>query len=166
MPVDGDHARTAAASRITLTTRSCVSAGMPAHIGRARFSADGLLGLGQRACLPAEVAQRRLQVERRDVVRGVADPGRRERLAEAVALGRADDVHVVDVAGLVGRQLAELAEPELLVARGGLAARGVPAVDLAEEEAQHGGLQLVEARVVADRLEVLLVARAVEAQHA
>ena len=73
---------------------------------------------------------------------------------------------MVDVAGLVGGQLAELAEAELLVARGRLAARGVPAVDLAEEEAQHGGLQLVEPRVVADRLEVLLVARAVEAQHA
>jgi len=36
--VDADHARTAAASRIVATTRSCVSAGMPAHIGRARFS--------------------------------------------------------------------------------------------------------------------------------
>ena len=34
-----DQARTAAASRMTATTRSCVSAGMPAHIGRARFSA-------------------------------------------------------------------------------------------------------------------------------
>ena len=36
---------------------------------------------------------------------------------------------------------------------------------MAEEEAQRGGLELVEARVVADRLEALLVARAVEAQQ-
>jgi len=33
------HARTAAASRITATTFSCTSAGIPAHIGSARFSA-------------------------------------------------------------------------------------------------------------------------------
>src|SRR6185437_16863372 len=61
--------------------------------------------------------------------------------------------------------LAELAESELLVAGGRLAACRVPAADLAEEEAQHGGLQLVEPRVVADRLEVLLVTRAVEAKQ-
>ena len=71
---------------------------------------------------------------------------------------------MVDVARLVGRELAQLAEPELLVARSRLAARAVPAVDLAEEEAQHRRLELVQARVVADRLEILLLARAVEAQ--
>ncbi len=38
------------------------------------------------------------------------------------ALGRAADEEVVDVAGLVLRQLDELAEAELCVARGGLAA--------------------------------------------
>src|SRR5438874_878640 len=37
VPVD-PQARTAAASRITDTTRSCASAGSPAHIGSARFS--------------------------------------------------------------------------------------------------------------------------------
>src|SRR5262249_22880559 len=39
MSRDQVQARTAAASRMTLTTRSCVSAGIPAHIGSARFSA-------------------------------------------------------------------------------------------------------------------------------
>ena len=53
MAIDRDHARTAAASRITLTTRSCVSAGMPAHIGRARFSADAFSVSGSEpACQP------------------------------------------------------------------------------------------------------------------
>ena len=72
---------------------------------------------------------------------------------------------MVDVAGLVGRELAELSEPELLVARRCLPPGAVPAVELVEEEPQHGGLELVEARVVADRLELLLLARAVEAQE-
>ena len=34
-----------------------------------------------------------------------------------------------------------------------------------QEDPQRGGLDLVEARVVADEVEVLLVARAVEAEH-
>src|SRR5207302_6907836 len=59
----------------------------------------------------------------------------------------------------------ELTQTELLVAGGGLTAGAVPAVQLAEEQPQHRSLELVEARVVADRLEVLLLARAVKAQE-
>ena len=72
---------------------------------------------------------------------------------------------MVDVAGLVLRQLAGLAEPELRVAGGGLAPRGVPAVELGRKSAKRRRLELVEARVVADELELLLVARAVEAEQ-
>ena len=70
------------------------------------------------------------------------------------------------MAGLVRRQLAELAEPELLVARRGLAAEARPLVQLPQEDPQGSSLQLVEAGVVADELEVDLVAGAVEAQQA
>ena len=86
--------------------------------------------------------------------------------SDAVALGAAHDVHVVDGARIVLGDVDELAETELLVARRRLAPGRVPAVQLAEEDAEHGGLELVEARVVADQLERLLVARAVEAEQA
>src|SRR2546423_12417303 len=69
------------------------------------------------------------------------------------------------MARLVLRQLAGGAEPELGVARRGLASRRDPAVELGEEDAQDRGLELVEARVVAEQLEVDLVPRAVEAEH-
>jgi hypothetical protein len=65
---------------------------------------------------------------------------------------------VVDVAGLVFGNLDELAEPEVAVARRGLPAVARPAVEMAEEDAQEGGLELVEPGVVADELEVGLVA--------
>src|SRR5215204_3445454 len=45
------------------------------------------LRLRERAGFPAEEAQRRLEVERRGVVDGRSDPGLRQRLADAVALG-------------------------------------------------------------------------------
>src|SRR5207237_9474077 len=104
--------------------------------------------------------------ERRDVVGRAADPGVVERRADAVALGRADDVQVVDVPAVVGRELDELAEPELSVALRGLPPQPVPLRDLREEQAERRRLELVEARVVADELEVALVARAVEAEQA
>src|SRR5439155_5232861 len=63
------------------------------------------------------------------------------------------------------RQLAELAEPQLRVARRGLAPKLRPRTEPAEEDAEHGGLQLVQARVVANELKVHLVARAVETKH-
>ena len=59
-------------------------------------------------------------------------------------------------AGLVGAQ-GLLGSTVPHTRRGCLAALTVPLVELREEEAQHGGLQLVEARVVADELERLLV---------
>src|SRR5207237_2611354 len=93
------------------------------------------------------------------------DAGCPKRISEPCPLGRADDVHVVDVAGFVLRQFAELAEAELGVARGGFAPAPVPAVELAEEEPQSGRLKLVEPRVRADVRERLLVARAVEPEH-
>ncbi len=98
---------------------------------QAEVLARRALRLGQVALGVAEVAQRRLEVERRLVVRRVADLGLGERGGEPVALGRADAVHVVDVARLVGRELDDLAEPELRVPRGGLAAQPVPPVDAA-----------------------------------
>ena len=67
---------------------------------------------------------------------------------------------------LVLRQLDEIAEAELGVPRGGFAAAAVPLVELRQEEAQERRLQLVEPRVVADEVEVGLVARAVEREHA
>jgi hypothetical protein len=68
--------------------------------------------------------------------------------------------------GLVLRQIAGVAEAELGVARGRLAPLRDPRVELGQEDPQDGGLQLVEARVVAEQLEVDLVAGAVEAEHA
>ena len=66
---------------------------------------------------------------------------------------------------VVGRQLDELAEPELGVPCSRLAALRVPAVEVLEEEPERGRLELVEPRVRADVLEVALVARAVEPEH-
>src|SRR5205085_2562274 len=111
-------------------------------------------------------AQRRLQVQRRRVVDARPDLGLAQGRADAVALGRTADEEVVDVAGILRGQLDQLAEAELRVPRRRLAPLAVPAVDVAEEEAQEGGLELVEARVVADQVEVGLVARAVEGQQA
>ncbi len=62
-----------------------------------------------------------------------------------------------DVPGLVLGQLDELPEAQVRVPRRRPAPGVVPAVDLGEKEAQGGSLQLVEARVVADELEGLLV---------
>ena len=70
------------------------------------------------------------------------------------------------MAVLVLRQLDEIAETELGVARGRLAAAAVPLVEMRQEEAEERRLQLVEARVVADEVEVDLVARAVEREDA
>ena len=86
----------------------------------------------------------------------IRDPG---------SLRRAHDEHVVDVAGLVGGQLADLTEPELGVTGNRLTARTVPLLEVREEDAQKRSLELVEPRVVADELEVLLVAGAVEAEE-
>src|SRR5207248_955974 len=110
----------------------------------------GPLRLGQRSGLVAEELQRGLEVQRRRVVRRGADAGLAESVANAVALRRPADEEVIDVAGLVVRQVDELAEPELGVAGSGLAAAAVPRVELGEEEAEERSLELVEAGVVAD----------------
>src|SRR6185503_13359638 len=88
-----------------------------------------------------------------------------ERGGEPLALARTDDVHVVDVPGLVGRKLADVAEAELRVGLRCRAPAFVPLVEVAEEDAQRRGLQLVEARVVADDVKRLLVTGAVEAEE-
>ena len=67
---------------------------------------------------------------------------------------------------LVLRDLDELTEAELCVARRRLAPARRPLRELPDQHAQERGLELVEARVVADELEVGLVARAVEREHA
>ena len=68
--------------------------------------------------------------------------------------------------GLVLGQLDELAEPELRVPGRHLAAAAVPLVEMRQEDPQERRLQLVETRVVADEVEVGLVAGAVEREHA
>ena len=97
-------------------------------------------------------------MERGRVVDGTADPRLLQGGADPVTLERTADEQVVDVTGLVLGKLAGRAEPELGVPTGRLTPRGNPAVELREEDAQHGRLDLVEARVVADQLEVDLVA--------
>ena len=57
-----------------------------------------------------------------------------ERRDHARPLAHPYGVHVVDVTGLVGRKLAELAETELGVAPRGLTARDVPVVQPLEEQ--------------------------------
>src|SRR5205807_10126612 len=73
---------------------------------------------------------------------------------------------VIDVAVLVLRELHEVAEAKLGVARRSIAATAVPLVEMRQEEPEERRLQLVEARVVADEVEVGLVARAVERENA
>jgi len=105
-------------------------------------------------------------VQRSRVVHRAPDRRFFQCRANAVALGGAADEEVVDVTGLVLGQVAGRAQAELRIARRSLPALRDPAVELGEEDAQHGSLQLVEARVVANELEVDLVARTVEPQHA
>src|SRR4029079_10914234 len=126
----------------------------------------GPLGLRKRARLVAEIRHRRLEVERRHVVRGGRDPCLFERRGDALALGRPHDVHVVDVPGLVERQLDRLPEPQVRVARGRLAPRTGPARATRKEDAQRCRLDRVESGVRPDELEGPLVARAVEAELA
>ena len=104
-PVPRDRQRHATgaptAARTTSTTRSCCSAVDAGPERHGEVLARELLGLRQRALRVAEVAQRRLQMQRRQVVRGTADLRLAQRLDDTVALGRAADEEVVHVAGLV-----------------------------------------------------------------
>ena len=97
-------------------------------------------------------------MERGRVIDGTPDSRLLQGGADPVTVEGTADEQVVDVTGLVLGELAGGAEPELGVPTGGLTTRGNPAVELREEDAQHGRLDLVEPRVVADQLEVDLVA--------
>ncbi len=56
-------------------------------------------------------------MERRGVVRRAPDLGRGQCGGDTVALRRPNDVEVVDVGAVVGRELDEVAQPELGIAR-------------------------------------------------
>jgi hypothetical protein len=168
MPVHGGahgYAGTPATERTASTTRSCCSRSMPPHIGRARFSCRGALRLGQRARGNAEVRERRLEMERRHVVRGTRDLRAPQGLGDLGPARRADDVQVVDVTRLVGRELDVLAETELRHTWLRLRVGRVPSGETRQEDAEHRGLYGVETGVRADELEGPLVAGAVEAEH-
>src|ERR1700704_3409788 len=105
-------------------------------------------------------------MQRRDVIGGGADAGFDESFANPVARARAANEEVIDVAILILGQLDEIAETKLRVPGGSLAAAAVPLVEMRQEEAEERRLQLVEGGVVADEVEVGLVARAVEREHA
>ena len=124
------------------------------------------LGLGQRAGLVTEIAEGGLQVQRGHVVGRGGDAGVLQRRCDRRALRGADDVHVVDVARVVERQLDMVAEAELRVAGGRLPTAVVPPGEVGQKDPQRRGLDGVEPRVRPDQLERLLVARAVEAKHA
>src|SRR5919108_5164527 len=124
-----------------------------------------LLGAGQRAGRGV-VAHRGLEVGRQPVVRLVADPTGLERRRQLVGPGVADDVEVPGGLAARAREVDQLAQARRLVVGGGAPAALGPAVEVRELDPQDRRLELVEPGVVADQLEGLLVARAVEAQHA
>ena len=72
---------------------------IPPHIGSARFSAAARSVSGSEPSGDAEVAHRRLQVERRDVVGGARDP----RLAPALRRSRRDGSSARRTCGTRGR---------------------------------------------------------------
>src|SRR5919204_627720 len=96
---------------------------------------------------------------------GASDSRLSEGRADAIPLGRAADEEVIDVAGLVFRKVAGGAETELRIARSGLAPKPDPSIELAKEDAQDRRVDLVEARVVAEQLEVDLVPRAMKVEQ-
>jgi hypothetical protein len=69
------------------------------------------------------------------------------------------------VTRLVLRDLDELAQAELGIAGGRLTPPPRPLLEVRQEQAQEGRLELVEAGVVAHELEVVLVARTMEGEH-
>ena len=158
----------AAAALFTASTTQLLDVGGYARPERDRRSsrATARSVSGQRPLLVAEEAQRRLEVERRAVVGRAADLLLLERVDDRVSLGRAGHEQVVDVARLVRRRVDVLADAELAVALGRLTPTARPAVQLPEEEAERCGLDLVQPRVAADEMEVDLVLRPVETEHA
>src|SRR5436309_3460930 len=89
------------------------------------------------SCTETYRAQRRLQVERRHVVGGGADPGVAQCCMNAVPLGRAADEEVVHVTGFVLRQLDEIAETELRIPLRGFTPALRPLVELRQEDAEE-----------------------------
>ena len=138
----------------------------PAPERQRQVLGGGLLGLRQRARAPSRGTASRAgggaasRSTRRRRSRAPASAAR-----DAVALGRADDVHVVDV--------ARRRPPAARRRRRGRARRSAPPPRAgrrssrrgAAGDAQERGLERVEPRVRPDQLERLLVARAVEAEH-
>ena len=132
-----DATPTVTASRTAATTRSCVL-GVDTGPSAARGS-RGRPARSQAASLaPAEVAKGRLQMGRRHVV-AVADLGLGQRGRNSLALGRTRRRRGGRRARRRRGQLDELAETQLCVPYGGLAALRVPAVEVLEEESQRGG---------------------------
>ena len=155
-----------AADTAATTSPTCSSRQRRPHRQR-EMGPRGLLGPGQDRVAP-EVGERRLAVRGHGVVRPRADARRAQRGRQLLRARVAYDVEVPGRVGALGRdrEARVVAEP-----RGGVRAPGgatalAPRVHVRELDAQGGGLQLVEAAVVADLREGLLVRRAVEAQRA
>ena len=134
---------------------------------------QGEVGGGRRfgrrevAGLVAQVRERRLKVQRRRVVGGAGHAGGLEGGGDFVAPLAARHVEVVDVSKALGHgRAAHVGRQAGVVPGRHLGAPRVPAVDPGEADPQHRRLDLVEARVEADVVEVHLVAAAVEAQQA
>src|SRR4051794_15279710 len=89
-----------------------------------------------------------------------ADAGVGERLVQVVGALVADHVEMPGGLGARrrNRKPGDLAQAGLLVVARGRAATVTPPVEVRELDAENGGLQLVQTRVVADELEGLLVA--------
>ena len=120
--------------------------------------AGGRLGDGKIARLVAQGSETRLKVERYRVVDFGADLAGGQKISERVAEGggNADDELVVDViiTFSLARQADQVGEAEvveeLLVASGGLAAIVRPRFEVAQLDAEDGGLEGVEPRVETD----------------
>src|ERR1044071_1756208 len=136
--------------------------------------ARGALGLGEVALAVSEVGEAGLQVERDGVIDLRADAVSLEVFEQRVAalFGDADDVLVEDVARARQhvRRRDYACEPgfadEARVDFGPLASRVRPTVEVREFDAEHGGLEGVEAAVEADLVVVVLGRAAVDAEAA
>ena len=133
MPVHRNHDATGAAACTTETTRSCVSASMPAQSGTEKLLERELLGDGERAVTVAEVR------ERSAGAKVSCSTPRSDRCflqgrANAVALGGAADEQAVDVAGLVLRA----GRPGGAQAELGIARRSLPATVRPSRRARRG----------------------------
>ena len=160
--------RQSSAARTAATTSPTCSSVSAAPIGSARWVRAASSVPGRTASRPS-VGERRLAVRGDGVVRARADPPARAARPPAPrraggARRRGSRPGRRPSAG-TGRR-AWSPSPAAAYARAGGAAALAPRVHVRQLDAQRGGLQLVEAAVVADLREGLLVRRAVEAQRA